>query len=430
MTGDHYDSDDARNCSPSLEPTKVDYEPHDSPVPFISDKSESPKGESNPKKQKDCKSPHRRRKDPNTSLSVRQILMSLGADRPELVNHLVTKPYPSQVSSDSGDSGGVSPVEDYGEQRDVPMPDAGSVTATHAAQNLTLLTADNSEPNTVGPSTSNRSAGFYEDNRLPLNRMQPITSRLDHIAGGQNGRLSALSHTAHGHELPRITTNYLAEERSIATSPNLRPHAISPSEQQASRTLPAFQSLPQPSSVNSPTTILPSLKATFPEELSETRLKDQSSWFNGTSPLPLATSSPPFPLSPLECGRRPPEQFLQPPLSSGKPYIHISPANSQTLSTISSTPSTAPSQQSPWHLSSRSERSFTISSGDSSSQLAETPTSAGYPSPNESRQSFAIEQTLSEEKMLEPGEPAGAGGFKCSFPGCTAAPFQTQYLLK
>ena len=429
MTKYHYDSDDARNRSPSLEPTKVDYEPHESPVPFISDKSESPKGNSNSTR-RDCKRPHRHRKDPNASLSARQILISLGANRPEILNDLIDRPHPSHASSESDESGGSSPVEQDVGQRDAPMSDADTV----AVQALPEITAGKRGLDPVDPFISNqiKKTDYHADGRPQRGHIQSSVSRLDEVTGFRTQPVSNVPqlHPHHGPVLPRITTNYPAEERPMATSPSLRLYTISPSEHLARETLPALQSPPQSSSVNSPTTSLPPIKATFPEELSETRLKDRPVWLNGASQLPAATSSPSYSHSPLESGRRPPDHFLPPPLSVGNPYIQvISPASSQTLSAVSSAPSIAPSQQSPWHLSSRSERSFTVSPGNSSSQMSETP-SAGYSSPNEPRHNVSIEQKLSEEQKPKSREPPGIGGFKCSFPGCTAAPFQTQYLLK
>ena len=427
MTNYNYDSDDARNRSPSLEPTKVIYEPHESPVPFISDKSESPKGTSDSAR-RDCKRPHRRRKDPNASLSARQILISLGANRPELLNDLIDKPHPSHVSSESDESGGNSPVEQDVSQHDAPMSDAET---TRAAQALTSITEGKRELDAVDPFLANQQSDFSVDHRPQIDHMQSSAAQLGEVSSLRNRPVPDVPrfHPHHGPVLPRITTDYPAEERPIATSPSFRLYTISPLERLARETLPALQSPPQSSSVNSPTTSLPPLKATFPEELSENRLKDRPMWLNGASPLPAATSSPSYPHSPLESGRRPPDQFLPQPLSVGNPYIQvISPASSQTLSAVSA-PSTTPSQQSPWHLSSRSERSFTVSPGGSSSQMSETP-STGYPSPNETRHSVNVEQKQPEEHKPKPREPSGPGGFKCSFPGCTAAPFQTQYLLK
>ncbi|KAL1956860.1 hypothetical protein VTO42DRAFT_6708 [Malbranchea cinnamomea] len=407
MTKDHYDSDDACNRSPSLEPSKVVYEPHQSPAPFISDKSESPESKPSPTGP-DC------------------------ADQPNLVHELVTKPFRSHVSSEASDSVRGSPTETEAGLNDEFVPDGRSTTATTTTEafgpRLNSTEVKHSDPD--GRSTSEPKS---HDEGRPATRQ--VTPRLDYpiVTADRDVPVGLFqTQTSQGPVLPRITTEYPYERLPVVTSPALRHFTIPPSDSFTRGALPALQSPAISSSANSPTTSLPSLKATLLDEFSETRLKDQTNWLNGSSPLPLPAPSPPYPRSPLEPVRRPPEQLLPPPLLSSNPYIHSPSPGSQTLSTVSSTPSTAPSQPSPsqlspWNASSVSERSFTISPGDSTSQFSENPNS-GYPSPNEPRKRANVEQKPPEGKRKST-EPSNAGGFKCSYPGCTAPPFQTQYLL-
>ena len=204
------------------------------------------------------------------------------------------------------------------------------------------------------------------------------------------------------------------EEESLAKSPNLARFLTNQSDGDPSNTLPAMQMSPPRSSVAGspePKQTLPSL-STLTTALSDT----------GT---PFSAHSPSF-------TRPSPGQMSQ---YGPSPHSGMSPPS------LSSAPSL-------WRTSTRESTStpsdYAIVSANGSSS---TPASSiFYPSPATSyptptvtspehqvRIDGSIEQVLSPEpegqEMDGEGEPFSSSSYKCNWDGCTAAPFQTQYLL-
>jgi hypothetical protein len=431
----HYDSDDARNRSPPLEPAHPDYQPRETPVPFVTDESQSPEAKPGGAGT-DCKRPNRRRIDPNSVLSAKQILMSIGADQEIIDGVECQSPGPNESEP-------VSPTEPL--KREPRRQSESPKVSTQAAQNaLDLINAEPDRPKPPSPSAIKLEKSTQEEAQ-PHFPVLPGVSHLESLAdssrrpgeglgsiGGGLGRLSGILGPIHPLQcppLPPIATDYREDRRPIATSPRLRPFAIPPSERTAGETLPALHSPPHSAAANSPETSLPSLKATFPDGLGDTRLNDQNLRRNGASSLYIPTSSPPR--HTLPAPDHPPrraEPFIPPPPAPGNPYMPLSRTNSKDMSSLASTP-TAQSQPSPWNIP-KSEMSFAHSSGDAASQtMGESPAAGGYPTPIEPRQLDHSEQKSRSEPPAS-GMAATAGGFKCTHPGCTAAPFQTQYLLK
>ncbi|KAL4929319.1 uncharacterized protein BDV17DRAFT_290963 [Aspergillus undulatus] len=139
---------------------------------------------------------------------------------------------------------------------------------------------------------------------------------------------------------------------------------------------------------------------------------------------PVSAVSPPLTRvdpSPREPYRLAPLQ--PPPKIPPSPYSHLSPASSQAISAVSSPVST----QTYW----RNSKPPPPYPYDPPSTASNRSPALNYPTP--------IERTSTVVGGCDPGgyapSPQGTvpsgptGTFKCSHPGCNAAPFQTQYLL-
>ncbi|RJE17751.1 hypothetical protein PHISCL_09912 [Aspergillus sclerotialis] len=196
---------------------------------------------------------------------------------------------------------------------------------------------------------------------------------------------------------------------------NLKQFKISSEER-----LPALQPTPQTAAASSPENRqnLPSIHSAI-GELPGVPPKEPPGMMNSASPYafpPASGPSPPLARNDLArephlLGQFPPPQI---PLS---PYSHLSPASSKDMSNKSS----PASQQSYWRPL-KSDIHYVTSSYEASPQAAKSP-AVNYPTPTD--------QPGSERTSFSSSsQPNGATGiYKCSYPECTAPPFQTQYLL-
>ena len=212
---------------------------------------------------------------------------------------------------------------------------------------------------------------------------------------------------------PRIKTGAM-EEESLAKSPNLARFLTNNSDGDPSNTLPAMQMSPPRSSIAGspePKQTLPSLSTLT------TALSDAGTPFSAHSP-----------------------SFTRPPPGQNSQY-GPAPNSGMSPPSLSSAPSL-------WRTSTRESTStpsdYAIVSANGSSS---TPASSifhpspatSYPIPiatspeHQVRIDGSVEQVLSPEPdgqdLNGAGEPFGSSSYKCNWDGCTAAPFQTQYLL-
>ncbi|WEW58758.1 hypothetical protein PRK78_004226 [Emydomyces testavorans] len=415
---DVYDSDDARAHTPPLEQSRVDYRPYESPPPpFLPDKSESPKGKESPS---GClrKGSRRRRKRPRTSIGIALILGSLAPDRPDLVEQLKDPPLPSDSLSETSEiddedrlreleKEAEAPIQDgvnssprlKPKAQDVPVHDtnASSVQRTRAQEPLDV-------PSLCGP--------WIDDNETAPVRKNQRASDLE--------RIPLRIHSTHPpkaqYALPILNSN--PEDRDVAggllklkdeAAHSDQKYSHIPRTHRVSPTLPALQSPPQ--SIGSPDSSrnLPSIKALVEGSLNEPgRLSGSNQ-----SPFPM--------LAALE------RQFIPASFSRGTSFTHLSPASSKDMSSLSPTPATSTSQNSHWAPQLNVEGSQSQSPCDTSSHFTGSP-AAGYPTPIEPRKDES-EVHLPLNKRIKASSPHNSGGFKCDYPGCTADPFQTQYLL-
>ncbi|KAL4780192.1 hypothetical protein BJX76DRAFT_338806 [Aspergillus varians] len=139
--------------------------------------------------------------------------------------------------------------------------------------------------------------------------------------------------------------------------------------------------------------------------------------------LPSVTVASP-PLTRVEPSPREPYRLapLVPPKIPPSAYSHLSPASSHAMSVVSS----PVSQQTYWRSSKPPSGPYPY---DPPSTASTRSPASNYPTPIERASTGTCDPggfTPSSQGNI-PSGPTGT--FKCSHPGCTAAPFQTQYLL-
>jgi len=112
------------------------------------------------------------------------------------------------------------------------------------------------------------------------------------------------------------------------------------------------------------------------------------------------------------------------------PFSHLSPVSTKDASNNPSPASTAPFWRGPPPPPPPSEPIYAASPYDMSPMTAKSP-ATGYPTPIEQvgPTQGSGERSSFDSQASANGIPA-TGSYKCTHPGCTAAPFQTQYLLK
>ncbi|EAW08402.1 uncharacterized protein ACLA_031350 [Aspergillus clavatus NRRL 1] len=214
---------------------------------------------------------------------------------------------------------------------------------------------------------------------------------------------------------------FSVERRSPEVSP-LKKFALPPSEVPVQDILPALQTSPPSAVAKSPENhqqpSLPSIQTALGDFAGPP--KDHF----GRSPYPLppvSAASPSIPRSDAAWDHQRGGQFV-PAQVPPSPYSHLSPASSQGMSAVSS----PASQQQPHWRQSRSDITYLTTPNYEPSPAAVKSPATSYPTPTD--------QTPSSDRALfNPAPPSTApvppGTFKCHHPGCTAAPFQTQYLL-
>jgi hypothetical protein len=247
----------------------------------------------------------------------------------------------------------------------------------------------------------------------------------------------------------RRTFDHLEDNDSIAASPNLREHMIFGPDGFSGDRLPRPQHSPT-QSMKSPIgpQNLPSLQSMQLGALGSSRpstLESPTS-LNGAS----HHSRSPFP--PVNGSSRSPPSDFSSPRNSQWPSVQTRTSNFGTY------PATEPSPASTTTSGASPRDSYRMSHDPTSMSPpgkfgGPRPIQASAPTPQseiqtplsadsqQSMSSFSTETSPNRERMSIDRErpvqtaPAGSeplvgGGFKCDFNGCTAAPFQTQYLLK
>lgn len=243
---------------------------------------------------------------------------------------------------------------------------------------------------------------------VPLHTEKPSTFRsLPSIQESLYGKRETLP-------LPsKLSLGPRSPDDSLATSP-LGKFAISPSQRPPQEQLPALQSPPQSAGAGSPEN-----SQSLPSIFSALGDLTHPSPANGLTPSPYTPFSP-MTTSSSQSGRN---NDQLPPITT------LRPPNTQDLATPASRSSHwSPTKPRP------PDKEFAGSPYDISrkSPPAKDPAANAYPTPMEYKSAGAGE---SDQTGLTPGNHSSPGSttggtYKCTHPGCTAAPFQTQYLLK
>ena len=368
-----------------------------------------------------------------------------GLNHPDLATKAGEEPLPQSDDSDIGEQ---MDVDD-----EVPINE-DSCNLVHLAGNASPLVEGNrrgqdedrfpnseieiTQPKRPKILTNGQSSGSRDESHTFLDdhnhrESGPLNLSIDGAKGNVDRPRSQYSPS-------RSLSSGMDESDSAAISPMLRRFTIPNSERSPTETLPAMHNSPPSSSSKSSTSQqnLPSLRAIALEPLLDSR--------SPTEVVPHGISRPAFSIgtgalnSPPMTSMTPrPGQFPSPQTRmSGQfpcPYTHghPSPAYSDASprerdSTKMSPPSGLPSSQG-YYANGRAPQNEEL-----------TPQSAGS---HHSGNSFSTAASPHPQQMdVDPSRPmlpplAGlsggaliAGSFKCDYAGCTAAPFQTQYLLK
>jgi hypothetical protein len=440
--GDYYDPEkDARPSSPGLAPTQISYKLEESPPPYIptssSSSSSSPSVSPGPAEGKGGqqgleasarlsgkKNPKRKRRKGRTRPSQGDaVLISyLDPNRPDIAREFAQRALNSASQSEAEDDlerdmNGDGKCEHNGRTHDNHQNSAhatelkttawaalNDVTAGDAAPERNVLSASLTTHGVVQKQGSSNGSVVQcsslhgnQDSKTPLRSLNPALP------------LKIRPPSQGGEEEEEE-----GEDESIATSPALAKFAISAAEANPDSTLPAMQkSPPRSASTHSPdgTQSLPSLKTTL-SQIADTPIPEAP---NGASPFSQnSVQSPNLARSHHVAGN---------PGPSPRMYSNPSPASSKDITSMS--PPGCPNYPNYWR-STPKEGSFSTASPASAAGLNQV---TSYPTPKDivSPESSTSPQTLNG--TLSASEPFTSTAFKCTHPGCTAQPFQTQYLL-
>ncbi|KAL1846194.1 hypothetical protein Plec18167_002302 [Paecilomyces lecythidis] len=425
MQPDTYDSDDACNRSPPLEPQKINYRLEESLPPFVRKRSPSPKGggqndpdrgsPSGPSRKNDHKPP------PQSYLAEAVLISHLAPNRPDIANAFREHPLDPEWP-------------DNEDMQDKPTKETRTGTITNpqpeadlAAKALSLLPGElqktydenppmktDVSPPALFPNDKEKTRGVSEHNDSRI-KAEPLSPRI--------------LEPKHRHSI--ASENKIPDD-TLKTTP-LGKYAIPASSRSAQELLPALQSPPQSISANSPENpqSLPSLQSALGEQLLEAPPKDHPNRINNGPPHnlpPIPASSPTLNRSVM--GHERTLSGPLPPPQIPSPYSHVSPASTKDMSAMS-----PPSSQPPyWRTAStvKPEMPYMTSPYENSPHMPQAVNSpaTSYPTPTEPKTINESERSIYPSAPAQSNGPVPAGSFKCSWPGCTAPPFQTQYLLK
>lgn len=474
MMSDIYDSDDAMGRSPPLKPAEPKYGPHKPPPPpFVNANDEDDAKATG----KDIKGTHDRSRKPHlpeTQTQTRHgdsvLMRYLGPDCPEVAAHARDFPYsdwplkqdrlppawkvPSRspgTEEGPGEKDGILGGRDTGGGRgaggdemdvDKAQPSVPAPAPAPTALLKSIPKSDFAEDEAkLKPVVEQSVSQSHMEKRNPQTSVSPRLKPLPPVLPPPAPLTDFKSEFVSPRQRPRL--------QSITEFPPVRPspELLKRSPELGHRvSLPSLQSLSPPSSTvgaspdsascNPKTKTLPSIQSALggfsPSEFPPTRLNSLPPPYPYSSCPGSATSTD----SPHD--RQLPRQFL-PSHIPPSPFSHLSPVSAKDHSnnpSPASQPSSAfwrgppppppppppqPAADTPHHAP---------SPYDTSPMTAKSPLTS-YPTPTEpvaSTPGSSERGSLSSTAPLNGTGPTGS--YKCTHPGCTAAPFQTQYLLK
>ena len=443
-----YGPDDFLPRSPLLEPIKPNYKPASTPPPFVPSSSPSPEsGDSdidlarNSEVERKAKRLRKRKKGrrrhvPSQGDTV--LLSYLEPNRPDIAQKASEAALnsASQSEDEEGKEGVEDDVEEIGVRRGmengtVPTPAEAALKA-QAAEALAVGGDDDlemadeaqgqwSEEKREGPPDAPTTngvlhAGQEAETSSEFAKPSPPAARSGYDTKPPPKLPPPPSLPPIRIEAARSTEEWSRDEDSTPISPNLAKFAINPSEADPGSILPAMQkSPPRSASTHSPegSQNLPSLQTTL------SGLTDPGN--NGIhGPSPFQSSS----------GHSP--QFVRHPTFSSQSTGPSPGAYSQPSPVMS--PPGYPSHPSYWRRA-PTEGSMSTPSTYEASTPASVPgpsPAQSYPTPNVQDHRGSVDGSSTPQLLngpLPPNGPFTSSTFKCTYPGCTAAPFQTQYLL-
>lgn len=458
----NYDSDDVFQRSPGLKPVHPKATPSPSPPPFVAQSvtiSTSP-DVSPPSSSRRRKKPNRRKTQPSQGDTV--LIGFMDPNRPDIARQVGEKALNSESGSDADDEEMESeePSKPNTVQQNTRALDL-EATARIALQ--TTVIGGTAPPGKDAAQTHRDSVVESQLESLPRPNLAPSNPGPSPSANGvringnsvdsklaieSSSKLEATSPNVTGGRAVSFANGYPPDNDSLATSPTLRELAIPESKGSPSQKLPALQN-PNSPSRDGPTGS-PNQERRLPSfrhlsELAETAINEQNeSRTNGFPHRPSISStgqSPPLinRTFSISSQRSPATGFpslssATSPLSANSEFSPQDPfIRSGAHSIFSSTrrPSQASENGPPF---SGTLPSASVTDGYQSS---DTLSPGSQPTPIENRtHRMSLDSALSSRTLpLPTGSliqhiPAhGSGGFKCDHPGCTAPPFQTQYLL-
>ena len=454
---EYYDpEEDARPISPGLVQTQINYVPEDTPPPYIqtsssaaseveqekhkhqgSDEPEHSLGRKKSKKK-------RRKKGRARPFPADEILIGcLEPNRPDIAQEVARRALNSASQSEADDEVAKDMSEDGDDEDEHHATNKNPrhqarVSGLESTAEVALNDVSMHDPPFEKPIVAASLAIHGPMNGTTVKHSSahdPATQRLSWKAlQGVQSPMRMLHPPLPLNVEPQWTESKAdVEDESITTSPALAKFAISPAKADPESTLPAMQkSPPRSSSSHSPdaTHSLPSLQTALSQY--------------GDSPS-VETSSALSPY-PSTLGHSP--SVTRPQYMAGNPgpspaiYSHPSPASSKDMSIMS--PPGYPAHPTCWR-SNPMEGSFSTTSPASVPGLTPVTSSASYPTPKDlplplepnpsphpvngtilPNLPFPSSVTTTTPTTTTSNPPSA---FKCHHPGCTAAPFQTQYLL-
>ncbi|XTI94857.1 hypothetical protein V2W45_1255340 [Cenococcum geophilum] len=458
----NYESDDAYPHSPGLKAVRVKATPSPSPPPFIPQQITIPSPENvSPHSLKKRKKPNRRKTRPSQGDTV--LINFMDPNRPDIARLVGERALNSDSGSEADD-------EEMEERESEPASDSTLQTGPNLASldlvgiaQEALQSTENASvpadtripqpvPREPGEKSQNDSRPHIkgdQDNAASKNPSagaltNGVLSNTNRVgsnqSGGNSSKLEATSPKLTGDRAAPLVNGYPHKD-SLATSPNLRELTIPPSKGSPRQTLPALQNPSSPSwdgPNGSPNQgqKLPGFRQL--SELAEAASNEQNeARANGYHPNRQSFSSTgqsPTLVSrhfPTSTQRSPPGAF--PPLSATSPI--------STHSDISQDPF----RQGTFQFLNNRRPSQASENASYPSGLPSASTGDSYPSSDSFSPAsqvapieghcMSIDGAVNRKLPPPTGPhiqhvpPHGVGGFKCEHPGCSATPFQTQYLL-
>ncbi|KAI7970181.1 hypothetical protein EIK77_008408 [Talaromyces pinophilus] len=380
MYSDVYDSDDALNRSPRLQPSVVKYGPDESIPPFLQEKqrrasANGKRDSSSSPTSSEGRSPKRHQnRRPKRSLADVVLLGTLAPDRPDIARQIGEGSPPVETDS-----------EDDSRTRGAHIS-SKSINTQGVAKDALDLMPEESKPSL--PSFQESFQGLVSQDPILADSPFPVRQTSPPQSLKPLGR-------------PR--------QDSLATS-NVGRYIIHPSNNIDFSVLQA----PTPSAAGSPenSQSLPSIG----QALASLDSGPVSTPFAAPTPTPQLSRGPST-LSTISTGPTPESSFA--PSQMPTPYSHPSPMSLKDLSATSPLSQPQYAMQPPSLTPDTSNMTAYSEASLRGSTVGRSPTHS-YPTPTE----------LRAAEDHPDGLIPGTNMYKCPYPGCTAGAFQTQYLLK